>query len=175
MCRNAGMDVKNQLSSLEPEQADAIKLLVKRGGKAAPAPAAPVAAAPLPTDIDRRIKVLPAARKAQADVPVAVPPPAAAPTPPAPVSEMPPQPEPSTPAAPAQPAARISEPPKPAAPPRTEPAAAPKPIQAPPPVRTPEVTKVPDLASKVPSLPGSKTGTTAAPRPDVGAPRPRSP
>ena len=83
MCRDAGMDVKNQLSSLEPEQAEAIKLLVKRGGKpGAAAPAAPVATAPLPTDIDRKIKVLPAARKAagtQADVAVAVSPPVAAP------------------------------------------------------------------------------------------------
>src|SRR5262245_24060870 len=59
MCRQAGMDVKNQLSSLEPDQAEAILQLVKKGSKgggtvatAAPAPAA------LPTDIDRKIKVL---------------------------------------------------------------------------------------------------------------------
>ena len=41
MCRQAGLDVKNQLSSLDPEQRDMVELLVKRGGVA-------VAEAPLP-------------------------------------------------------------------------------------------------------------------------------
>ena len=32
LCRQAGIDVKNQLSSLDPEQRDAVELMVKRGG-----------------------------------------------------------------------------------------------------------------------------------------------
>ncbi|HEX5272842.1 MAG TPA: translation initiation factor IF-2 N-terminal domain-containing protein, partial [Gemmataceae bacterium] len=32
MCQKAGFDVKNQLSSLDPEQRDAIEALVKQGG-----------------------------------------------------------------------------------------------------------------------------------------------
>lgn len=45
LCRQAGMDLKNQLSSIDPEQKDSIVQLVKRGGSA-PATAAPAAAAP---------------------------------------------------------------------------------------------------------------------------------
>jgi translation initiation factor IF-2 len=44
LCRQAGMDLKNQLSSIDPEQKDSIVQLVKRGGSA-PATAAPTAAA----------------------------------------------------------------------------------------------------------------------------------
>src|SRR5438309_11562334 len=32
LCRQAGIDVKNQLSSLDPDQRDAVVQLVKRGG-----------------------------------------------------------------------------------------------------------------------------------------------
>ena len=38
LCRQAGIDVKNQLSSLDPEQRDAIEQLVKRGAEARPSP-----------------------------------------------------------------------------------------------------------------------------------------
>ncbi len=31
MCRQAGIDIKNQLSSLDPDQRDAVVLLVKKG------------------------------------------------------------------------------------------------------------------------------------------------
>src|SRR6266853_4532884 len=48
MCRQAGIDVKNQLSSLDPDQRDAIVKLLKGGGGTATAvaasarPAAPI-------------------------------------------------------------------------------------------------------------------------------------
>jgi translation initiation factor IF-2 len=42
LCKQAGFDVKNQLSNLEPEQVTALRELIKRGPKA-------VAAAPVPT------------------------------------------------------------------------------------------------------------------------------
>lgn len=45
LCRQAGMDLKNQLSSIDPEQKDSIVQLVKRG-TSAPAPAPVAAAAP---------------------------------------------------------------------------------------------------------------------------------
>src|SRR6266446_5877968 len=41
MCRQAGFDVKNQLSSLDPDQRDQVVLLVKRGGSAVAVAASP--------------------------------------------------------------------------------------------------------------------------------------
>jgi translation initiation factor IF-2 len=46
MCRQHGIDVKNQLSTIEPEVRDQIVQLVKRGATASPAP--PVAVKPAP-------------------------------------------------------------------------------------------------------------------------------
>ncbi len=37
LCKQAGFDVKNQLSNLESEQVVALKELIKRGSKTAPA------------------------------------------------------------------------------------------------------------------------------------------
>src|SRR5258707_2488269 len=34
LCRQAGFDVKNQLSSLDPDQRDQVVLMIKRGGSA---------------------------------------------------------------------------------------------------------------------------------------------
>jgi len=48
LCKSQGWDVKNQLSSIEPEQRDILVQLIKSGGKKAAAPAAP-AAPPRPT------------------------------------------------------------------------------------------------------------------------------
>ena len=43
LCQENGIDIKNQLSTIEPEVRDQIVQLVKRGKKAAPAaPAAPL-------------------------------------------------------------------------------------------------------------------------------------
>ena len=51
LCKQAGFDVKNQLSNLEADQVVVLKELIKRGSKSAPAAAAPsrpVAPVPLP-------------------------------------------------------------------------------------------------------------------------------
>src|SRR6185436_8917378 len=51
MCKQAGYDVKNQLSNLEPEQRDAIEALLKAGSQkpaAGAPPAKPVLPSPLP-------------------------------------------------------------------------------------------------------------------------------
>jgi translation initiation factor IF-2 len=50
LCKQAGIDVKNQLSSLDPEQRDAVELLVRRGGIAVAVAAPPKAPpSPIPT------------------------------------------------------------------------------------------------------------------------------
>ena len=41
-CKELGFEVKNQLSSLDPEQCDQLKLRIQRGNKAAPSAPAPV-------------------------------------------------------------------------------------------------------------------------------------
>ncbi len=187
MCRAAGIDIKNQLSSIEPEQAQAIEQLVKKGSRAG----GPVSAGTqaLPTDIDRKIRVLPPARPrtreaepvppapSAAPVPAAAAPVApAAPTPPAPPPAPAPQAAPpaaapaaSAPEAPpaphpaAQPKPPVEEPPAPRPPEVVAPAAAARPPEAPP--RSPEVgARVPTVGGRVPSL--------NQPRPDAG-PRPR--
>ncbi|MCS6850030.1 MAG: translation initiation factor IF-2 N-terminal domain-containing protein, partial [Gemmataceae bacterium] len=58
LCREAGFEVKNQLSSLDPEQRDVIVAMVKRGKKpAAPSvPQAPVN--PAAIDLSKRVRVL---------------------------------------------------------------------------------------------------------------------
>src|SRR5205085_11576521 len=51
MCKQAGYDVKNQLSNLEPEQRDAIEAMLKAGSQkpaAGGAPSKPVLPSPLP-------------------------------------------------------------------------------------------------------------------------------
>jgi translation initiation factor IF-2 len=48
LCRQAGIDVKNQLSSLDPEERDAVLLLMKKGSPAAGGAAAPAAAPKAP-------------------------------------------------------------------------------------------------------------------------------
>ena len=58
LCRQAGFDVKNQLSSLDPEQRDAVEQMVKRGGPAvAVAPPPKPVAQVLPT-VDAPIRNL---------------------------------------------------------------------------------------------------------------------
>ncbi len=49
MCRQAGFDVRNQLSSLDPEQRDQVELMVKRGGLAVATAGAPKHASVIPT------------------------------------------------------------------------------------------------------------------------------
>ena len=63
LCRQAGIDVKNQLSSLDQEQCDAVELLVKKGagGASAPTPA-PKAVTPALTEPPGRVRQLPTGR-----------------------------------------------------------------------------------------------------------------
>jgi translation initiation factor IF-2 len=50
LCQQAGIDVKNQLSSLDPDQRDAVELLVRRGGAAVAVASPPKPASPsIPT------------------------------------------------------------------------------------------------------------------------------
>ena len=49
LCKQAGIDVKNQLSSLDPEQRDAVELLVRRGGAAVAVAPPPKAGPAIPT------------------------------------------------------------------------------------------------------------------------------
>src|SRR5438876_296986 len=94
LCQKSGLDVKNQLSSLDPEQRDMIEALVKRGGLNAAAPAAPKAATPAPLpDVQKTIRNLdtrPVRRDGEPARPGAANPEAAAepvPTTPAPAKE----------------------------------------------------------------------------------------
>src|SRR5690349_6316031 len=88
LCQQHGLDVKSQLSTIEPEVREQILQLVKKPAAAPPpAPTPPPAAVPPPAP--RQIKTIaPSKRTAPAAQPPA-PPPSAAPTP---VSEEPPAP-----------------------------------------------------------------------------------
>ncbi|MFL5243501.1 MAG: translation initiation factor IF-2 [Gemmataceae bacterium] len=62
-CRQAGIDVKNQLSSLDQEQCDAVELLVKKGSAGAAAPQAPPkSVAPTLAAPPGRVRQLPTGR-----------------------------------------------------------------------------------------------------------------
>src|SRR4051794_29356548 len=78
LCRQAGFDVKNQLSSLDPEQRDEGERIVKGGGgvaTAAPPPPKPVVPV-LPT-VSNKVRTLPTSRPASREPQHAPPPPAA--------------------------------------------------------------------------------------------------
>lgn len=176
MCRNAGYDVKNQLSSLEPDQRDAIEALVKKGSRGGVAVAAPPPPQPLPTDIHQRVRVLSGARPKKELEPTAPaglsppigPIPSAPPPPPAPESTPSAAPPVAAPVSPAAvlPAERPATPEPPVAPPLqarpAEIAASTRPAEAAP--------RVPDMGSRVPSI-GAKV-PTLSPRSD-SAPKPR--
>jgi translation initiation factor IF-2 len=129
MCRAAGMDLKNQLSSLSPEQRDQVELLVRRGGGVATAapPRAATATAPLPARPpvlpSKPIRNLDSGQRPRVETPPTAP--AAAPAPAAQIPAAPP-----APAVPAVPTVPVTPP---AA---EEPPAAPAPA-------TPEVVLVP--------------------------------
>lgn len=169
LCQKSGLDVKNQLSSLDPEQRDMIEALVKRGGlNASPPPAPkPAAAAPLP-DVQKTIRNLdtkPIRREPEPVRPVAAKP------------EVPVEPVPATPAPPAEvaktpvipaPAAKTPEPVSP-------PSAPVKPPSAPPPQAKPPVVAEPP--SKMRDLDRPAGRSTRRPRdirptPHLAAPLP---
>jgi translation initiation factor IF-2 len=183
LCRQHGIDVRNQLSSLEPEQRDQIEQLVRKGGGTAtaapPRPAAPPALnvppsrvpdltsrrpATLPPSAPRREEppapAAPAAPAAKADVP----PPAAAPAPAPPAPAAPPVP-PS-----ARPAAEAPRPPQaPAAGPRPpEGPAAPRPPQGPSVARPPAAGGTPVRNLNTPRPGGPRPVPRPVPRPPMG-------
>jgi len=169
LCQKSGLDVKNQLSSLDPDQRDMIEALVKRGGLNASAPPAPkpAAHAPLP-DVQKTIRNLdnrPVRREVEPARPTAAKPPVPA--------------EPVSPT-PAPPAETVKPPviPAPAAkaPETVSPPSAPvKPPSAPPPAAKPPV--VPETPGKVRELESRPARPTRRPRdirptPHLAAPLP---
>jgi len=148
LCRQAGYDVKNQLSVLDPEQRDAVELLVRKGGGVAVA-APPKSVIPSIPTIPTPVPVLPT-RAVRRDAEPPKPAAPVAPPSPSPVSaELPSKLPPAAAAkAPEPTPARAIEPPGKSETPRP-----------------PELTnRVPDLSSKVP---GPGTGKV----PDLGQPR----
>src|SRR5262249_33853822 len=86
LCHQAGFPVKNHMSSLDPEQRDAVELLVRKGGGAAAAPAPNPVVSTIPT-IPPPVPVLPSRtvrREIEPAKPVAPPP---TPAPAAPAAE----------------------------------------------------------------------------------------
>ncbi|HMC66598.1 MAG TPA: translation initiation factor IF-2 N-terminal domain-containing protein, partial [Gemmataceae bacterium] len=78
MARQAGFEVKNQLSSLEPEQRTILEELIKKGAKSSAAPAKPAPPAALP-GVNKAIPTLPtrprpgaATKPAEVPIPSAV-------------------------------------------------------------------------------------------------------
>jgi translation initiation factor IF-2 len=161
LCKQVGLDVKNQLSSLDPDQRDLVEQLVRKGGgvavAAAPKPAAPVIPtlpSPVPNLSARPVRREPEAPKpppvATPVVAPVAPPPTAAP---APTPEPPPRPQPAAPAAqlPEAPPVKPAEPTAPAPPDLGQ--------------RVP-----PDAAAKLPPnlAPPGKVRDLNQPRPDPG-------
>src|SRR5262245_7057487 len=156
LCRQAGIDVKNQLSSLEPEQRDAVEQMARRGSKGgvavAPPPPKPVSVLP---NLSKDVPVLPTrAARREADGVRTVSP--AAPTPTSAAEPTIPTIIPAAKTAEA-PAARLPEPPK-----AVEVPAARAPEQASPP---------PDVAAKAPAAGAGKVRDLGQPR--EGSPRPK--
>jgi translation initiation factor IF-2 len=139
LCRQAGFDVKNQLSSLDPEQRDAVEQLVKHGGGVAVA-APPTPTATVRTALATPVPVLPTRRREVPETPK-------------------PTSLPSTPAAKAPPAAGpgggpavppTGQAPVPPRAPETLAASAPPGVS--PPSGAPVAPRAPDLPAKVPTI-----------------------
>jgi len=137
LCRQAGYDVKNQLSSLDPDQKDQVVLMIKRGNAAVAVASPPKPAASVIPQVPTSIRVLDA-RPARRAVE-----PQRAPTP--------------------EPAARPSE--MPVAPAQTTSAATPAAANAPeaPSVRTPSQ-NIPTPTGTPPMVAPSRGGESAPPR-----------
>src|SRR5438445_849021 len=96
LCKQAGLDVKNQLSSIDPDQKDMIEQLVKKGAHKAAAPTAKASAGGVLPDVNKPIRNLdtrPARREPETPRPGAKAPPAVTVTPaPAKAAEPPAKP-----------------------------------------------------------------------------------
>jgi translation initiation factor IF-2 len=172
LCRQAGFEVKNQLSSLDPEQRDLVEQMVKRGGGVAVA-APPKSAAPVIPQVMTPVPVLhPSRRREQpVETPRPTTPAAREPAPAAPAKapEIPPD-RPAEKPSPLAPAARAPEPP--AGKPQT--AAAPAADGEP--GRPAEPPSMPvDLTGRAPGAGGSKVRDLNQARPAEARPRPIRP
>ncbi len=200
LCRQAGMDVKNQLSSLDPEQRDVVEQLVRKSGGVATAIAPPPAAPPrseppkpppvIPTRVrDLNQQVRPAVSQQPRPMPGATPPPRPAVQTPAAIQPTAqPAAQPMTqPVAQAAPVASVAQP---VAQPITQPVAQPvaQPTQQGPvssPVRPAAQQASPSQSAARPAAPPLQTPPRqiGQPRPAVGGheqrrreiPRPRPP
>jgi translation initiation factor IF-2 len=153
LCRQAGFDVKNHMTSLEPEEREAVELLVRKGGGAVAVAAPPKPVAPAIPTLSTPVPVLPsrAGRKepetARAGQPVGAEPAAKA---------IPASPVPSAPAAKAPEPSPVKTPESPA-----RGGEAPR-------LAPPELTgRVPDLTGKSPGA--SKVPDLSQPRGEGGA------
>jgi translation initiation factor IF-2 len=174
-CRELGYAVNNQLSSLDPEQADALTQRAQRGAKpAAAAPPPPPRPLSTPANLSNKVQNLPPARAVPR--PVAPPPPPAPPTPPAakqpaavspPAAPTPAPQPPVTPQAPAAPAAPVTQTQEPVTQPPAAPAAqqppAAKPAAAAPPAQQPPAPRPAVPATPPPPVAPAATNQPPAP------------
>jgi translation initiation factor IF-2 len=154
LCRQAGFDVKNQLSSLEPEERDAVELLVRKGGGAVAVASPPKAVIPSIPTLPTPVPVLPSrAGRKETEAGKAGHPPGA-------MTEPASKPETIAPT-PIAPAAKAPEP------------SLTKPLETQP--RGPETPRPPELAGRVPDLTGKSPGPAGGKVPDLGQPRSEGP
>jgi translation initiation factor IF-2 len=186
LCRQAGIDVKNQLSSLDPDQRVLVEQLAKKGGGVAVAAPPKPATSVLPRVDSGRVRVLHPTHRREVEAPKVAPTPTPTTTPvrePRPAAEAPttpaPQPTVHAPAAQAPQPPAVAEPARPTAPevtPPVQPAAAE--TTAPPAAATAApTTPAPDLAPRVPpSLPSRGVrDLSSGPRVGEAGARPRRP
>jgi translation initiation factor IF-2 len=148
LCRQAGFDVKNQLSSLDPEQRDAVEVMIRKGGGVAVAAPPKPAISSIPT-IPTPVPVLPSRTVRREAEPVK---PAPAPAPPAAGTPIP---EPRT-TLPPVPVAKAAESP------------VPKPTEA---AAKSETARPPEVAGRVPDLSSKPPAAGAGKVPDLGQTR----
>jgi len=165
ICHKAGIDVKNQLSSLDPEQRDAVELLLKQGGNVAVAAPAKQAAAPTVGPNLGRIKNLDSGKVRSQTPPRRETPPGAAPA-----VEILPVPPTEVPAPAVISSPRPSEPTMPVIPVESPAAAAPVVEKAPAPPVNPvvpavEIKPTPPSAPVSPPLSPAAGPTTTSPTP----------
>jgi translation initiation factor IF-2 len=154
LCRQAGFDVKNQLSSLDPEQRDQVELLVKKGGAAVAVAPPPRAASSTIPKIPEPVRNLSTPRARRDHEPLR--PAAETAAPPAPLTEPP---APAAAQTPPRPAAQAPA----ATPPAAEPSA--------PKLTEPPGGKAPELAPRPPPPLSSKVPDLGQPRPESGRPQ----
>jgi translation initiation factor IF-2 len=173
LCRQAGIDVKNQLSSLDPDQRDTVERMVKRGGggTATAVAAPPRTAPPIIPQVTAPVPILHTPRRREPEPPRTAPSipatkPPVAPPPAPPKAQEAPAPEPIAPPAPT-----IAPTPLPKAP---EPPAERPPVAPAAAALAPEL-PAPVVAPLTPPAAPDAGGTVAASRPpEAGGSAPES-